>query len=497
MSQQTFEQPLCILIAALGGEGGGRLMNWLVAAARNSGLQVQATSVPGVAQRTGSTSYYLEISSSDTPAVFNLVPLPGRVDIVVCSELMETARMMQAGFVSPERTTLIASTSRVFATAEKIALTDGRFDSERIEIAAAELSLQRSLLDLQQLATSNNTYISATLFGALAGTGVLPWSLDTSRQLLADEANSTNSLRGFEAAASAARLSKEPHCTKTEADETEAEKTDESKHSQSLETLITLATDRLTEYQDEEYAELYRSRMNNLLAQSDQLQAQQSDVLEETARRLANWMAYEDIAWVAELKTQPQRFTQILNECNIDKGQIIRITDYLKPRAEEIADMLPTAWGEKIHQRLQNGKSLPFLGTGRRIPSNAAWGYWLLRATASLKRWRRTSFRYKNEQQEIETWLENMAVSLPRSTAFALSLAELPRVRKGYSDTLSRGIAAYKKINDSLVVPAIRENREPEMADALKESLASAFNDDTHQSLNETVVKFYPTLKPG
>ena len=45
-----------ILLAALGGEGGGVLMNWIVAAARRAGHVVQATSVPGVAQRTGSTS---------------------------------------------------------------------------------------------------------------------------------------------------------------------------------------------------------------------------------------------------------------------------------------------------------------------------------------------------------------------------------------------------------------------------------------------------------
>jgi len=490
MIQAESGQPLTLLIAALGGEGGGRLMNWLVAAARNSGLQVQATSVPGVAQRTGSTSYYLEISELQTPAVFNLVPLPGRVDIVICSELMETARMMQQGYVSAQRTTLIASTSRVFATAEKISLTDGRFDSERIKAAAAELSMQHCLIDLRQLAIDHNTYISTTLFGALASADVLPWSLDTSRQVIADEANSVHNLTGFDAAVTAAKRSNGAVPAKTEG-------TDLSQQVHPLETLMNIATDRLTEYQDKDYADLYRSRMDRLLALSDLSNAQHSEVLEETARRLANWMAYEDIAWVAQLKTLRERFIQIRSECGADSQQIVRITDYLKPRAEEIADMLPLAWGEKIHHRLQNGKSLPLfgaVGTGRRIPSNAAWGYWLLRATAKLKRWRRASFRYINEQQEIENWLENMALSLPQSAAFTLALAELPRVRKGYSDTLSRGITAYKKINESIVTPAIAEKRQFEMADALKESLASAFNDDTHQSLNETVVKFYPAI---
>ncbi|HZV95860.1 MAG TPA: hypothetical protein VFF62_08030, partial [Candidatus Nitrosocosmicus sp.] len=54
-------RPLSILIAALGGQGGGVLTDWIVAAAEHAGLAAQATSIPGVAQRTGATTYYLEV----------------------------------------------------------------------------------------------------------------------------------------------------------------------------------------------------------------------------------------------------------------------------------------------------------------------------------------------------------------------------------------------------------------------------------------------------
>jgi indolepyruvate ferredoxin oxidoreductase beta subunit len=54
-------RPITILIAALGGEGGGVLTNWIVAAATDLGFPVQSTSIPGVAQRTGATTYYIEI----------------------------------------------------------------------------------------------------------------------------------------------------------------------------------------------------------------------------------------------------------------------------------------------------------------------------------------------------------------------------------------------------------------------------------------------------
>ena len=107
------QRPLSVLIAALGGQGGGVLTDWISHAARAQGLVVQATSTPGVSQRTGATTYYLEIapaSASDSPSrVLGLVPVPGQVDVLVCSELLEAARMMERGMCTPQRTTLVAS----------------------------------------------------------------------------------------------------------------------------------------------------------------------------------------------------------------------------------------------------------------------------------------------------------------------------------------------------------------------------------------------------
>ena len=78
------------------------LAGWLVSAARVAGLAAQATSIPGVAQRTGATTYYLEIYPEPLPAgapkpVLGLNPLPGRLDLLVSSELLETARQVANG----------------------------------------------------------------------------------------------------------------------------------------------------------------------------------------------------------------------------------------------------------------------------------------------------------------------------------------------------------------------------------------------------------------
>ncbi len=57
----TIQRPVIILIAALGGEGGGVLTNWIISAAAKLGLPAQSTSILGRAQRTGGTTYYIEI----------------------------------------------------------------------------------------------------------------------------------------------------------------------------------------------------------------------------------------------------------------------------------------------------------------------------------------------------------------------------------------------------------------------------------------------------
>ncbi|HHR6446800.1 TPA: indolepyruvate oxidoreductase subunit beta family protein, partial [Providencia alcalifaciens] len=124
-------QPIKIAILAMGGEGGGVLADWIVNLGEDNGYFAQTTSVPGVAQRTGATIYYVELfpgaDNPQTPSpVLALMPMPGDVDVVLASELMEAGRAVQRGFVTTERTTLISSTHRVYSIAEKSAMGDGR-----------------------------------------------------------------------------------------------------------------------------------------------------------------------------------------------------------------------------------------------------------------------------------------------------------------------------------------------------------------------------------
>ena len=171
---------LSILITALGGEGGGTLMNWILECARKENFFVQGTSVPGVAQRTGSTSYYIEICDQDfekgKEPVLSLYPKPARVDVVIASELLEAARVLEKGYVHPDRTLLITSSSRIYTNLEKSHLADGRFDTDRILAACDKMSKNFICLDLNNIALNHSTIVSAPMFGALAGCNIFPWN---------------------------------------------------------------------------------------------------------------------------------------------------------------------------------------------------------------------------------------------------------------------------------------------------------------------------------
>src|SRR3954468_22226058 len=176
-------EPIRVLIAAMGGEGGGVLAGWITQAAAAAGHAVQRTSIPGVAQRTGATTYYLEImpGAGRAAPVLALNPAPGRVDIVLVTELLEAARTVQAGYVTPERTLLIGSTHRVFTIGEKSAMRDGRLDDERLLAGGRRFARGALLSDFAALAAEAGSPLNAVILGALAASGALPIEADAFR----------------------------------------------------------------------------------------------------------------------------------------------------------------------------------------------------------------------------------------------------------------------------------------------------------------------------
>ncbi|MDE0810665.1 MAG: indolepyruvate oxidoreductase subunit beta family protein, partial [Alphaproteobacteria bacterium] len=165
---------------AVGGQGGGVLTDWITELAERNGYRAQSTSVAGVAQRTGATIYYIEMTpDTGRDPVFSLSAAAGDVDIVIAAELMEAGRAVLRGFVTPDRTTLIASSHRILAVSEKIVPGDGSRSATDVLSGVSEAAKRLVAFDMERPAMDAGTMISASLFGALSGSGALPFTKDS------------------------------------------------------------------------------------------------------------------------------------------------------------------------------------------------------------------------------------------------------------------------------------------------------------------------------
>ena len=207
----SLDKPLTIAILAMGGQGGGVLADWIVEVAEHVGWAAQSTSVPGVAQRTGATIYYIETlpPRKGVAPVFSLMPTPGDVDVVMAAELMEAGRSVLRGLVTPDKTTLIASTHRAYAVAEKEKPGDGAGDSF-VVVDALDFAARRTIaFDMEKLAVERGTVISAAMLGALAGSGALPFERSAYEDIVQKGARGANaSLAAFADAFDRAREGK-------------------------------------------------------------------------------------------------------------------------------------------------------------------------------------------------------------------------------------------------------------------------------------------------
>jgi indolepyruvate ferredoxin oxidoreductase beta subunit len=481
-----------LAILAMGGEGGGVLANWVIDLAESNGYIAQMTSVPGVAQRTGATIYYVEMFplAALPPGrlpVLAQMPVPGDVDVVIASELMEAGRAVQRGIVTPDRTTLIASTHRVHAIAEKVALGDGRSDEAALLDACRGAARRLVATDMALIAEKTGSVISAVMFGALAAASVLPFQRrDFEDTITRGGVGVAASKRAFAAGFDAA-LGKAPALDPVPVEAPLPPTGDVAALQAEAERLFpsgALATiregiARAADFQDLAYARLYVERLKPV-AEAERKHGDGSGrVLLETARFLALGMAYEDPIRVADLKTRKARFARVADEVRVKEGQVLQIREYMHPRLQEIAETVPAPLGRAIlGTRWLRAAIEQVTASGRVVETSSIRGFLLLKAVAGLRRWRRSSLRYAAEQASLEAWLAMIAATLPRDPALAAEVAELRDLVKGYSDTHARGSANYAAI--LALLPRIQG---PSAAGTLATLRKAALADDTGEKL--------------
>jgi indolepyruvate ferredoxin oxidoreductase beta subunit len=513
-------QPISLLVCALGGEGGGVLTEWLVETARHAGYPVQATSIPGVAQRTGATTYYLEffpVPHSELGGkrpVLGLYPVPGRLDALLSSELLETVRQISLGHASRDRTLVLTSSARALTTMEKMQMGDGRRDAQGLMQLVAAHSHKHHIVDMAELTRQAGTIVSAVMLGCIAASGLLPMRREDYENILKEGgATAQASLRGFALGYGAVTQQR------TQADYLEQVLAPPPVQVQApaasvpalpaavasafpsvLHEIMALGHARLVEYQGAAYAHLYIERLQQVLRAeqgSDPQGTRGWAVTREMARWLALWMAYDDIIRVADLKSRASRWQRVVGEVKAGEADLLKLYDHFKPGVPEFADMLPTGLAKRLRawdrRRMLAGKTpwaLPL-----KVGTHSVLGMVALRALASFKWMRPRGSRYAIEQGLIEQWLAAVVKGTQRHWATGHEIALCGRLIKGYGSTNERG-------KDNLLHVVQHLAAAPHFADdaaratAIAAARQAALADDAGKTLDRTLIQHGVAPRP-
>lgn len=499
--QNKQQQTINIVIAALGGEGGGTLVSWIEDVAYNAGWFAQATSIAGVAQRTGATIYYIELfpgrTESTRAPIMSMFPTAGDIDIAISSEIAEAGRLIQRGFCSKDKTTLIASNHHVFGITEKIALGESSVDTGKIAAIAAQQCKQLISFDMRELAEKNNTVISATLLGALAGSKALPFSKAEFEAIISASGKMVeNNLGAFNASYNKAiapalvvesgtprQVTQEPESTPqgfvlptaTTQHGAQLISTIEQQFPESCHEFLCLGVEKLLDYQDADYAHQYLNSLKPVLQLDNG--ADNHALTRETARFLALWMSYEDTARVAQIKTRAARQEKIRDEVKAAPDQIFHVTEFFAPRLEELCQPLPAGMARAILASPLCRKLAGPFTKGKRLRTDTILSFTMLRIMAFSRKWRRKSYTYADEHKLINAWLEQIQSYAKTDAAAALEIAKSARIVKGYGKTRERGSEQIAEIlrlctTQALTAEQITSLRDAALADDAGQTFA-------------------------
>jgi indolepyruvate ferredoxin oxidoreductase, beta subunit len=439
--------------------------------------------------------------------VLSVFPSPGEVDLVIASELMECGRAVQRGFATPDRTTLITSTNRVYSIEEKMHLGDGRIDTTELISAAGRAAKKLVAADFATIAATHHSVISAALFGAVAGAAVLPFTREEFEQAIRDAGKGVEtSLAAFTGGYDAATVSVAPAPKKprqrtpdlappapkpasTPVDITIGSRpisTEERKEREETRRNKIAATDpdslvgpdlkhlartvadlpaqarsmvlhgliRTGLYQDVRYAERFLDRVR-AFAVADPEAGGAARLTIEAARHLALWMCYQDTIHVALQKTRQRRMERVRTEARATQAQLTQVREYLHPQVDEITDTLPFRLGRALRRSKGFEKIVDKVTrNGMILNTTSVVGYTMLSTMARARPLRPRSLRFVREQAAIEEWTALALDVAATDAALAREIVQCQHVLKGYGATYEHG-------NDSfgLLMTAARELR--------------------------------------
>lgn len=159
--------------------------------------------------------------------------------------------------------------------------------------------------------------------------------------------------------------------------------------------------------------------------------------------------------------------------------------------------MLPPAMARRILAWAERTGRLGKVYFSMHVRTTTVWGFARLRFLASLRWWRPRTFRFVEEQAEIDRWLALIRAAAPLSVDLAREIAESARLIKGYGDTYKRGLQNYRRIAREVIGPALAGRMAPRAAaDAVANARVAALADPEGESLSRTLASIASVSLP-
>jgi indolepyruvate ferredoxin oxidoreductase beta subunit len=301
------------------------------------------------------------------------------------------------------------------------------------------------------------------LFGALAGSGALPFPREAYEATIRSAGIGTEpSLRafaaGFDRTVADAASTAPPAPPKSAADRklypalapigdadfdalvAEARNT----FPVPLHGMIAAGMRKVTDFQDARYAREYLDLVAGFLRLE---RGGDPALTRAAAKHIAVAMAYDDVIRVADLKTRASRFERVRSEVLAEADQLVYTTEFMHPRMEEVAGTLPAGLG----QWLEGSPSLfrafdRLVNRGRRVQTGTVRWFLPLYVLGGMKRFRRGTLRHRREIAHRDAWLDLARKIAAQDYDLAVAILEARRLVKGYSDTHARGQSKFDRV---------------------------------------------------
>jgi indolepyruvate ferredoxin oxidoreductase, beta subunit len=204
-------------------------------------------------------------------------------------------------------------------------------------------------------------------------------------------------------------------------------------------------------------------------------------------------MSVEDVIRVSQLKLRASRVARVTREAQARKGDIVDITEYMKPGPDEIFGMLPPRLGRWALRRARQDWAWPL-----KVRTTRLSGFLRLKLLASLKWWRPRTLRFAEEEAWIAHWLRLVERALDIDPVAAREVVATAALVRGYGDTYKRGLASWRRIVEGIVEPGLSGALpSAQFADALLQARLAAVKDPEGEALANTLAAVSRLAIPG